>query len=249
MDKKIFLGENERIDDLNFDGYKIIQNSQKFCFGVDSVLLCNFARIKKNDYVIDFGCGSGVICILLATKTSLKKIVGLEIQKDMVDLARKNVLINSLESKIEIVHGDIKNICVGNEKFDVVVTNPPYMSGGIINKNQSKAIARHEIFCNLEDVIYSASKILKNSGRFFMIHRSQRLADIFYLMRKHNLEPKILQMVHSFINCPAQMVLIEGIKNSKSMLKVMPPLIIYDENGNYTNQINKIYGVDKNKLK
>ena len=250
MDIEKFLGENERIDDLNFEGYKIIQNPQKFCFGMDSVLLCDFARIKRNDYVIDFGCGNGVICILLAAKTSLKKIIGLEIQKDIVDLARKNVLLNALDAKIEIVHGDIKNVYekLGTEIFDVVITNPPYMNSGLINKNKSKAIARHEILCNLEDVICNAAKILKNNGKFFMIHRAQRLTDIFYLMRSYKLEPKTLRMVYSFINSQAQMVLIEGVKNSASMIKVLSPLIIYDDIGKYTSQINEIYGVDKNKL-
>ncbi len=245
-----FLRENERVDDLNFDGYKIIQNPHKFCFGMDSVLLCDFVRTKKNDLVIDFGCGNGVICILLAAKKLSKKIIGVEIQEDVADLARRNVLMNKLENKIEIMHADIKNIfeMLGKEKFDVVVTNPPYMRDGIVNQNKSLAIARHEICCNLEDVINSASKILKNNGRFFMVHRCQRLTDIICLLRGYNLEPKTLRMVHSFLDSPPQMILIEAIKNAGSMLKVLPPLIIYDQNGKYTRQINDIYGVDKNNI-
>jgi len=245
-----FLRENERLDDLNFDGYKIIQNPHKFCFGMDSVLLSDFVRTKKNDFVIDFGCGNGVICILLAAKKLSKKIIGIDIQEDVADLARRNVLMNKLENKIEIMYADIKNIfnMLGKEKFDVVVTNPPYMQNGIINQNKALAIARHEICCNLEDVINSAAKILKNNGRFFMVHRCQRLTDIICLLREYNLEPKTLRMVHSFLDSPPQMILIEAIKNASSMLKVLPPLIIYDQNGNYTSQINDIYGVDKNNI-
>ncbi len=244
MSENFFINKNERLDNLNFSNYKIIQDPQKFCFGLDSVLLANFVHAKKNDTIIDFGCGNGVICILLAAKLNVKKIVGLEIQNECVDLARRNILLNNLQDKIEIIHADIKNIGQNyKNKFDVVVTNPPYLNSGIINKNMAKAIARHEILCNLTDVISNAATILKNGGKFFMVNRPQRLTDIFYFMRKFNLEPKTLQIVHSFINLPSQLVLIEGIKSSKSMLKILPPLIIYDDDKNYTRQLKEIYGM------
>ncbi len=242
MSENFFINKNERLDNLNFSNYKIIQDPQKFCFGLDSVLLANFVRAKKNDTIIDLGCGNGVICILLAAKLNVKKIIGLEIQNECVDLARRNLLLNNLQDKIEIIHGDVKNIGQNyKNKFDVVVTNPPYLNSGAINKNMAKAIARHEILCNITDVISNAATVLKNGGKFFMVHRPQRLTDIFYFMRKFNLEPKTLQIVHSFINLPSQLILIEGVKNSKSMLKILPPLIIYDDNKNYTRQLKEIY--------
>ena len=233
------MREHERIDDLNFNGYKIIQNPNKFCFGMDSVLLCDFARIKKDDYVIDFGCGNGIICILLAAKKKLKKIIGIEIQEDVAELAQRNVLLNGLESKIEIINGDIKNIFGllsekkdPKQKFDVVITNPPYIKNGLLNKNNSKAIARHEIFCTLEDIISNAYKILKDGGRFIMVHRAERLADIFYLMRKYKIEPKLMRIVYPYLNQPSEILLIEGIKNSNSSLKILSPLIIHKHDKN-----------------
>ena len=237
INKNKLINGNEKLDDLNLNGYKIIQDPNKFCFGMDSVLLCDFCidKIKTSDLVIDLGCGNGIICILLAAKKNINKIIGLEIQKECVDLAKRNILFNDLKDKIKIIHGDIKKISrfrFLKNKFDIVITNPPYLAykkSSLINKNKSKAIARHEILCNLEDIILNACYLLKDKGKFFMIHRAQRMTDIFYIMRKYNLEPKKIKLIHKDINSAAQMFLIQGVKNAGCYLKIEKPIIIYDK--------------------
>lgn len=246
------LKKNERLDDLSVGdkNYKIIQNPKKFCFGMDSVLLCDFVKIKKNDIAIDLGCGNGAISIILVAKKKFKKIIGIEIQKTCVDLAKRNIILNNLGDKIKIIHGDIKKLSrfkFLKNKFDIVVTNPPYEKYlseklSLINKNKEKAIARHEILCNLNDIIYNSAHILKSGGKFFMIHKSQRLVDIFCLMRESNLEPKRIKLIHTDIDSASQMILIEGVKNAGVMLKIDEPLIIYEKNKSYTQKINNIYG-------
>ena len=243
---KVELKENERIDDLEFKNLKIIQNKNGFCFGIDSILLSDFSKNIKNDsLVIDLGTGTGIISILLCEKTKLKKIVGVEIQKDVAEMAARSIKLNDLNNKIEIRNCDILNLNNLYEKnsFDVVVTNPPYKKKqtGILNEKNVQIISRHEVTADLEDFIRTSNYLLKDKGEFYMINRPERLVDIMEMMRKYKIEPKILRFVFSNKNKPPIMVLIKGIKNAKKFLKVEKNLYIYDEDGFYTKEILEIY--------
>ncbi len=239
------LKENERIDELHRNNYVIIQDAKRFCFGIDAVLLADFAKAKKNDIVFDIGTGTGIIPILMSAKTEAKKFFAIDIQKESVDMAKRSVSLNNLDDKIEIFHLDIKNVFEKFEKnsINVVTSNPPYMNvgGGIVNKYDAKAIARHEIFCNLEDIIKVTALLLKPNGKFYMVHRPNRLCDIIYTLRQYKLEPKTIRFVQPFEDKEPNMVLIESIKNSKPFLKILPNLIVYNKNKQYTDEINKIY--------
>ena len=244
--KKIKLEENERIDDLQFKNLKIIQNSKGFCFGMDSVLLSDFAKnIKNNSFVLDLGTGTGIIPILLCGKTKLKKIIGIEIQEEVYNMARKSIKLNNLENKFEIINKNILEINKNFEKntFDVIVTNPPYKKNdsGIKNEDERKIISRHEVTASLEDFIKVSKDLLKDKGEFYMVHRPERLVDIFSLMRKYKIEPKLLKMVYPNKNKEPNLVLIKGIKNAKPFLKVEKNLYIYNEEGKYTEELLKIY--------
>ena len=242
---KVELKKNESLCDLQRNGYQIIQDKDKFCFGMDAVLLSGFAEVKEGEHVIDLGTGTGILPILLEAKTDGEKFVGLEIQAESVDMAKRSVRYNDLENKIEIVEGDIKEASTifGKASFDVVVTNPPYMSenNGLENPEEPKAIARHEIKCTLEDVIRESSAILKPQGRFYMVHRPRRLADVMELMRKYKIEPKRIRMVYPYTDKPANMVLIEGARGGKPMMNIEEPLIVYKEPNVYTQEILDIY--------
>ena len=233
------------MDNLHRNGYYIIQDPKRFCFGIDAVILSGFTEVKRNETVLDIGTGTGIIPILLEAKTEGIHFTGLEIQPESVEMARRSILINSLENKITVDEGDIKNFLniYKPSSFDVITSNPPYMNdgGGIKNEYSPKAIARHEILCSLEDIVYAVSKLLKFNGRFYMVHRPHRLVDIITTLRNYKLEPKKIRFVHSNINKEPSMVLIEALKGGKSMIKVFPPLIIYNENGKYTEEIYNIY--------
>ena len=239
------LKENERIDELHRNNYVIIQDPKKFCFGIDAVLLSDFAKAKDGDIVFDIGTGTGIIPILMSAKTNAKKYFAIDIQKESVDMAKRSVEINNLSNKIEIFHLDVKNVFEKFEKnsVNVVTSNPPYMNigGGIINEYDAKAIARHEIYCNLDDIVKTASMLLKPKGKFYMVHRPNRLCDIICTLRKYKLEPKTIRFVQPYEDREPNMLLIESIKNGGSLLKVLPNLIIYNENRQYTDEINKIY--------
>ncbi len=245
MKNNVEIKENERIDDLHRNGYLLIQNTKMFCFGIDAVLLSGFAQVKKGENVIDLGTGTGVIPILLEAKTEGNHFTGLEIQKESAEMAKRSVLLNGLQNKISIDQGDIKQALsiYGKSVFDVVTSNPPYMNygGGLKNDFTPKAIARHEVLCNLEDIIYNASKLLKTGGRFYMVHKPHRLTDIIVTMRCNHLEPKRIRFVHSYENKEPSLLLIEGARNGKPMIKVESPLIIYQKDGSYTEEIHKIY--------
>ncbi len=242
---KVELKENESLCDLQRNGYQIIQDKDKFCFGMDAVLLSSFAEVREGERAIDFGTGTGVIPVLLEAKTEGQSFVGLEIQPESVDMAKRSVKMNNLEDKIEIVEGDIKNASeiFGKDSFDVVVTNPPYMSenNGLENPDAPKAIARHEVKCTLEDVIREAAAVLKPQGRFYMIHRPRRLADAMELMREYKIEPKRIRMVYPYVDKPSNMVLIEGARGGKPMMNIEEPLIVYEEPNVYTQDILDIY--------
>lgn len=246
MMTEINLKPEERLDELHRNGYFIIQNPQKFCFGMDAVLLSGFARVKKGERVLDLGTGTGIIPILLEAKTEGEHFTGLEIQKESADMAARSVALNHLEDRIDIVTGDIKDASVlfGASSFDVIITNPPYMIGehGLSSSNQAKAIARHEIFCTLEDVLSQSAKLLRPKGRFYMVHRPFRLAEIMNKMIAYGIEPKRMQLVYPFIDREPNMVLIEGLLGGNSRLKVEKPLIVYREKGVYTDEIYDIYG-------
>lgn len=240
------LKENERIDDLEFKGLKIIQNEKGFCFGMDSVLLSDFAKnMKNNSTVLDLGTGTGIIPILLCGKTNLKKVVGIEIQKDVANMAKRSSQLNNLQDRFEVVNTniiDLKNI-YEKQSFDVIVTNPPYKkeNTGITNENEAKLISRHEITANLEDFISISKDLLKDKGEFYMVHRPERLVDILSLMRKYKIEPKILKFVSPNKNKEPNLILVKGIKNANSFLRVEKNLYVYNEEGKYTNEILKIY--------
>lgn len=246
----IELKENERIDDLEYRGLKIIQNKNGFCFGIDSVLISDFAkRIKSNSIVADLGTGTGIISILVAGKTKAKKIYGVEIQNYVANMAKRSIILNNLSEKVSIINEDIKkiDIVLGIASCDVIITNPPYkkMGTGLLNEDMSKLISRHEIKCTLEDVIEKSFKVLKDRGEFYMVHRPDRLVDIIYIMRKNKIEPKEIRLVHSNENSEPKLVLIKGIKNARSELKIDKPLYIYNLDGTYTDEILEIYNKNR----
>lgn len=239
------IGKDERIDDLQYKGLKLIQKRKGFCFGVDAVLLANFADVRKGDLVIDLGTGTGIIPILLAGKTHAKRITGIEIQEDLVEMANRSITLNGLNDRVSVICGDL---CKSRDyfpsgSFDVVVSNPPYMNagGGLINASDTKAISRHEIACSLEDVVANAATLLKPNGVFTLIHRPDRLADVICLMRQYRIEPKYMRFVHPQPYKKPNLVLIRGTLYGNPQLKMMAPLYVYNEKGEFSEEINKIY--------
>lgn len=245
MNREIALQENERLDDLQ-NGYFIIQNTKNFCYGIDAVLLAGFARVKPGERVLDMGTGTGIIPILLKAKTPGEHFTGLEIQEESAQMARRSVVYNGLEKDIEIRTGDIREAAAifGRASFSVVTCNPPYMTGshGLVNPHLPKAIARHEVLCTLEDVISQAAQVLEPRGRFYMVHRPFRLAEIMGLMMKYQLEPKRMRLVYPYVDKEPNMVLIEGLLGGNPRITVEKPLIVYERPGVYTDEIREIYG-------
>ncbi|OPX45823.1 tRNA1(Val) (adenine(37)-N6)-methyltransferase [Ruminiclostridium hungatei] len=240
------LRNNERIDDLQLNGLKLIQDPEAFCFGVDAVLLSDFADVKKGHRVLDIGTGTGIIPILLAGKTQAAAVVGLEIQETVAEMASRSVSLNGLEDRVEILCGDVREYSryFGKSSFDVVVSNPPYTNKGcgLVNPHDSKAVSRHEILCTLEDVVGAAGALLAPGGQLAMVHRPERLADIVCCMRNCGIEPKYLRMVHPKPFKKPSMILIKGSRGGKPELKVMEPLYVYNADGTYSHEINRIYG-------
>ena len=240
------LMENERLDDLQRNGLKIIQKTDGFCFGMDAVLLSGFASVKPGERALDLGTGTGIIPLLLSAKTKGDHFTGLEIQTEIMKMAQRSVALNGLEKKIDIIQGDIKEASriFGAASFDVVTSNPPYMNDahGLKNPGDVKAISRHEVLCTLEDVVREGTKALKPGGRFYMVHRPHRLAEIITVMRQYKLEPKRMKFVHPFADKDANMVLIEAVRGGGAWLKLEPPVVVYKEPGVYTDEIYEIYG-------
>ncbi|MBO4336720.1 MAG: tRNA1(Val) (adenine(37)-N6)-methyltransferase [Lachnospiraceae bacterium] len=240
-----FLKEGEREDDLGINGYRIIQNPESFCFGIDAVLLSSFTKVKDGQKVLDLGTGTGILPILLEAKTGAAHLTGLEIQSESADMARRSVELNGLSDKIDIVEGDIKEAdrIFAPASFDVAVSNPPYMIGGHGLKNASRArlIARHETECCFDDVARAAFYVLPAGGRFFLVHRPFRLVELLKTLSERRLEPKRMRFVHPHAADEPNMVLIECVKDGKSRVSIEPPLIVYEENGSYTQEIMQIY--------
>lgn len=244
----IRINKDERIDDLQLKGLKIIQNAKAFCYGIDSVLLSDFAKgIKDEARVLDLGAGNGILGLLLCGKTNLKTMVGLEIQDEVCKIANRSIELNNLQNKYKMINGDIKNIenLVEKESFDMVISNPPYKraNSGVKNESETKLIARHEILCNLDDVIKAAFFALKEKGILCIIHRPERIVDLLETMRKNRIEPKIIRFIQPKRSKKPTMVMVKGTKYGNSFVEVEKPLIVYNEDGTYTDEINKIYGI------
>lgn len=243
-----FVLPHERVDDLQLNGLRLIQNPSGFCFGIDAVLLSDFAKgsVKKNSRVLDLCTGNGIVPILLSAKTSAAHIFGIEIQSEVAEMAQRSVRLNGLEEKISIVDGDLKDASemFGKSVFDNITCNPPYKEnmGGLKNAADTLTIARHEIFCTLGGIVDAVAVLLKPGGKLAMIHRPERLADIICLMRGAKIEPKRLRFVHPCAGKTATMILIEGAKHGRPKLFLEPPLYVHDESGEYTDEINRIYG-------
>ena len=242
---KVEIKDYERVDDLHRNGYMLIQDPKRFCFGVDAVLLSGFATSKKGDKVLDLGTGTGVIPILMSAKTKAEHFSALEIQPESAEMAKRSVMLNDLQDKIDIIEGDIKKAAeiFKPSSFDVITTNPPYMNfeGGLKNSYDPKTIARHEVLCSLDDVAFAAQRLLKFGGKFFMVHRPHRRTDIMCVLREHKLEPKRIRFVQPYADREPNMVLVEAVRSGKPMIKVMPTLVIYNSDGTYTQETLDIY--------
>ncbi|MCL2574207.1 MAG: tRNA1(Val) (adenine(37)-N6)-methyltransferase [Defluviitaleaceae bacterium] len=243
MINEIVLKQGEQLDDLHRNGYKLIQHPDYFMFGMDAVLLSAFATVHKSEKHIDLCCGNGIIPILLEAKNKGISYEGVEINEKVVDMAKRSIALNGLDGKITMHIADIRSMSSFSDNYDVVTANPPYMQpdSGATNENHDMAIARHEILCTLDNVAHAAAKLLRFGGRFYMVHRPNRLADIITTLRKHKLEPKILRFVQPKAGAAPNTLLIAAAKGGKPHLDMKPPLIIYDEDGQYTDEVRRIY--------
>lgn len=230
MTSKIRPGE--RLDDLQLNGLELIQNPDKFCFGIDAVLLSDFVKARPGEQILDLGTGNGIIPVLLSAKTGAGHLTGLEIQDDIAEMARRSIAHNHLEERVDIVTGDIKEAAEIFKPafFDVITTNPPYMIAdhGLRNPDDAKAIARHEVLCSLDDILRESMKLLQDKGRFYMVHRPFRLTEILIKMNYYKIEPKRIQFVHPYIDREPNMVLIEGVRGAKPRVKIEPPIVLFN---------------------
>lgn len=240
------LREGERLDDLERNGLQLIQHPDVFCFGMDAVLLSHFAEVREGEHAIDLGSGNGIIPILLSALSKGDHFTGLEIQPQLCDMFERSIRLNGLQYLVSAVCGDIRAAAdrFGAASFDVVTSNPPYMIGGhgLTGSNEAKMIARHEILCDLDDVLRQTSKILKPKGRCYFVHRPFRLTEILSGMHGYGIEPKRMRLVYPFIDREPNMVLIEGLRGGRSRLTVERPLIVYERQGKYTKEILELYG-------
>lgn len=242
----IKIQSNETVDDLMIDDIKVIQKNKGFRFTLDSVLLGHFASLKEGDKVADLGTGTGVIPLILTTRVKKIRILGIELQSDMAEMSNRTVLLNHLEEKIEIIQSDIREVPKKRtgESFTLVIVNPPYWSTGqgFISPEKGRALARHQIAGQLDDFIETASKLLNFQGRFAMIYRTDRILEVFDLLRQHHLEPRRVRFIHSYLNKPARHFLLEARKNAPPDLLIHPPLVVYNKPGEYSDEIMKWYG-------
>ena len=230
----INLKQGERLDDLQIKGYRIIQSPGRFCFGMDAVLLSSFAKVKTGERALDLGTGTGILPILLEAKNKGDFYTGLEIQEESADMARRSVQYNHLEDKVRIVTGDIREAAA-------------LFGAGLKNENEAKYIARHEVLCTLDEVLRESGKLLGNKGRFYMVHRPFRLAEILSGMSRHRIEPKRMRLVHPYIDKEPNMVLLEGVKGAHPRMTVEPPLVVYNKDGTYTEELLELYGLESRK--
>ncbi len=253
------LKDNERIDDLQRNGYGIIQRNDGFCFGMDAVLLSGFAGVKAGGTAVDLGTGTGIIPILLEAKTKGRTFYGLELQQEIADMAARSVKLNALEDRVHIICGDIRDICTEAEqgradtlealralrgRVDTVTSNPPYMKAGsgITNPDDIKLISRHEVSCTLSDVCKAVARLLKVGGHFYMVHRPLRLPEIITELKNVHLEPKRIKPVYPYVDREANMILIDAVKGGAGECRFEKPIIVYKEQGVYTDEIYDIYG-------
>ena len=239
------LRPGEQLDDLVINNWKIIQPQTGFRFSFDAVALAHFATVKKHTVAADLGTGTGVIAMLLCARGAAR-VEAVELAPEMADLARRNGVLNELQAKMTVHHGDMRHIrgVLPSGIFDLVVSNPPYrqVGGGFLNASGQAAVARHELTATLDDVLAAARYLVKYRGRFAMVHLPERLTDIQAGMRHYGLEPKRLRMVHPVLQKKPNMILIEGIRGAKAGLEVLPPLAIYDSTGAYDPEILAWYG-------
>ena len=238
------LKDGERIDDLLIGGLKIIQSQFEFCFSLDAILLAHFATVRQGGQAVDLGTGTGVIPLLLTTR-GIGHVSGVEFSPSMAEMANRSIGLNELQQKVKIIHGDlckVKELLPAGE-YDLVVSNPPYrpVGGGFISPNDRVAMAKHEVTATLQDVVNAARHLVKSRGRFAMVHLPERMSEILVAMSQADLEPKRLQLVHSAIDKKPKMLLVEGTRGAKPGLEVLPPLIVYQANGSYSDEIQKYY--------
>lgn len=239
------IKNDETLEDLQRDGLKIIQKVDGFRFGADAVLLSDFAKDVPSGKTLDLCTGSGIIPTLLSAKTNTPELFGLEIQEEIAEMARRSAELNGISDRVKICQGDLKiaHEIYGKRQFDVVTCNPPYMPVGtaVVNEADSKTIARHEVCCNLEDVISSASKLVKQKGHFLLVHKPSRLTDILCLMRRYGIEPKRIRFVCKKIGAEPSLVLVDGAYKGGIELRILPPLFLYNPDGSETDELKRIY--------
>lgn len=237
------LKDNETLDDLQLDGLKLIQNKSGYKFSTDSVLLANFGKAKQNDVYVDLCSGSGVVAILFSCKNKIKKSYAVELQPQLADMASRSIEYNGLSDKIQVLNQDLKDICktLGHESVDVVTINPPYNPVGETSTTDEIAIATHELKTNLETIVEQSSKLLKFGGKFYMVHRADRIVDIMYFLRHFKLEPKVLRVVYPNVKKEPNLVLVEAKKGAKSGIKILSPLILNNLDGTETDELKAIY--------
>ncbi|MEF2968766.1 tRNA1(Val) (adenine(37)-N6)-methyltransferase [Paenibacillus sp. M1] len=244
MKNQVVIHEKERVDDLLTHDLKIIQSDEVFSFSMDAVLLARFAPVPKYGKILDLCTGNGVVPLLLSTRTKAQ-IEGIEIQPRLVDMARRSVEMNELKERIVIREGDLRELVkeTGHGVYDAITVNPPYMplTGGDLKLNSHQAIARHEIHCTLEEVIAASMRLVRPGGKVSMVHKPQRLGEILTVFRQYRLEPKVIRFVHPRAGAEANMVLIEALRDGKPDMRVLPPLIVYNEQGEYCPEIMDIY--------
>lgn len=245
MEEGQLIMPGERVDDLQRNGYRIIQDPERFCFGMDAVLLAGFAKDAKGERLLDIGTGTGILPLLMEARTAIPHLWGIEIQKESADMARRSVKLNALEEKIEIITGDIREAgrLFETASFDVITCNPPYMIGqhGLQNANGAKTIARHEVCCTFQDIAGMGAKLLRPGGHFYLVHRPFRLSEILVTLTACGLEPKRMQLVYPFVDKEPNMVLIEAVRGGRSRMHVEKPLIVYESPGVYSPEIREVY--------
>ena len=241
--KNNILKENERLDDLEYNDLKLIQNKNGYKFSTDSVILANFGHAKPNDVYLDLCSGSGVVAILFSCKNKIKKSYALELQPQLADMAKRSIEYNDLSDKIEVVNDDLARLdkIFGCEQVDVITVNPPYNEVGQTSELDEIAIATHEIKTNLETIAKMSSKVLKFGGKLYMVHRADRLASIVYELKKYKLEPKVLRIVYPKEGKEPNLVLVEAKKGAKAGIKIMQPLILNNPDGSETDELKQIY--------